>query len=113
MLDIENQLREGSKLPPRVIQKILRLSGSERREYLSVLIANYSLKTCNIDAVARKMGEQWIVNQYKHLASVIDELQGLLDVDLGKSKGDQGVLGDGTTAPERTERDGILRRGQG
>ena len=73
----------GSKIPPKTLNKINNLSGESRRVYLSDLIANYTQKTDNVEAVARRSTANWIDRQKEHLRNVISELNDILDMELG------------------------------
>lgn len=87
----------GSKLPPRIISKLNSLPSDQRRLYLSDLIANYELQTCNIDAVARKMSDNYVKKQVEHLRDVLHELTDMLDLELGYPPTFHEVSDDGIT----------------
>ena len=81
MPQLTHPVWENSKLPPLVLKKINRLNSSERREYLSTLISNYSLKLGNIDALAKQYAENWIDRQAEHLHTVVAELEAIEVLD--------------------------------
>tara|TARA_Y100000310_G_C20579908_1_gene762440 strand:+ start:499 stop:810 length:312 start_codon:yes stop_codon:yes gene_type:complete len=70
-----------SKIPPRTIKAINDIPTGNRNEFIAELISNYQRKASRIHSHKAEAIERWITGQYKHLMSVSEELQAILDLE--------------------------------
>ena len=70
----------GSKIPPRTLAKIKRLSprSEARRIYVQELIGRYEIQSKRIPRKAKSIADSWAKPQQRHLLAVIEELREFL-----------------------------------
>jgi len=96
MSTIQHPMWAESKVPPGLLDKLNRLPSEERRLYLSERIANYYQSVNNLEAIAKKNSQRWLQHQNLHLTKVINELEDMMLLELGKETAVQRDAADGS-----------------
>lgn len=67
-----------SRLPPQTVTKMRRLNTEHLRLYANDLLGSYDARSRKLNAVGKRMQEEWVVKQAAFLNDVADELRQII-----------------------------------